>query len=109
MNLLEKNVAELERLNNVINKITYWGPNAESLQRDYDNLLKYVNGYQRLSAEGLYFYTVDELRDLVEGIEMQECRATMEVHDFEELCKDTSTSWWSKASELDLIERLLSN
>ncbi len=34
---------ELLRLNEVLNSVTHWGPNAESLQRDYDLLLKEYN------------------------------------------------------------------
>jgi len=34
---------EIERLDNVINNLECWGPNAESLQRDYDFLLKEYN------------------------------------------------------------------
>ena len=103
---------ELLRLNGVINNLTHWGPNAESLQRDYDYLLQEFNALQKLHENDLDFDNIEELRGLVEDLEMKEMYNTHSKEDWDELHEEfvvSNKAWWYKASLRSLAEWLVKN
>ena len=67
MSLFKTRKVELSRLNGVINNLTHWGPNAESLQRDYDYLLQEFNALQKLHENDLDFDNIATLIDNRKG------------------------------------------